>query len=68
MYVCMYLYIQILFGEHAVVHGITAIATALTDLRIIVEIVSIYLYLVGYNIFDVDIDIYVYVMLQWCDI
>jgi mevalonate kinase len=32
----------ILFGEHAVVHGITAIAAALSDLRIFVEIVNIH--------------------------
>lgn len=30
----------ILFGEHAVVHGVTAIAAALSDLRIYVDIVS----------------------------
>jgi mevalonate kinase len=30
----------ILFGEHAVVHGVTAIAAALSDLRIFVELVS----------------------------
>ena len=30
----------ILFGEHAVVYGVTAIAAALSDLRIFVEIVS----------------------------
>jgi mevalonate kinase len=31
----------ILFGEHAVVYGVTAIAAALSDLRIVVEISSI---------------------------
>jgi mevalonate kinase len=31
----------ILFGEHAVVYGVTAIAAALSDLRIFVEIVRI---------------------------
>ena len=30
----------IIFGEHAVVHGVTAIAAALSDLRIYVTIVS----------------------------
>jgi mevalonate kinase len=30
----------ILFGEHAVVHGVTAIAAALSDLRIFVSMVS----------------------------
>lgn len=30
----------ILFGEHAVVHGATAIAAALTDLRVVVDVVS----------------------------
>lgn len=30
----------ILFGEHAVVYGVTAIAAALSDLRIFVDIVS----------------------------
>ena len=29
----------ILFGEHAVVHGVTAVAAALSDLRIFVELV-----------------------------
>ena len=29
----------ILFGEHAVVHGVTAIAAALSDLRIFVDMV-----------------------------
>lgn len=29
----------ILFGEHAVVYGVTAIAAALSDLRIVVDIV-----------------------------
>lgn len=29
----------ILFGEHAVVHGITAVAAALSDLRIAVKMV-----------------------------
>lgn len=32
----------ILFGEHAVVHGITAVAAALSDLRIFVELVSLH--------------------------
>jgi mevalonate kinase len=31
----------ILFGEHAVVYGVTAIAAALSDLRMFVELVSI---------------------------
>lgn len=31
----------ILFGEHAVVYGVTAIAVALSDLRITAEVVSI---------------------------
>jgi hypothetical protein len=31
----------IIFGEHAVVYGVNAIAAALSDLRIIVDIVSI---------------------------
>lgn len=30
----------ILFGEHAVVYGVTAIAAALSDLRIIVQVVK----------------------------
>jgi mevalonate kinase len=30
----------ILFGEHAVVYGVTAIAAALSDLRIVVQVVS----------------------------
>lgn len=30
----------ILFGEHAVVYGVTAIAAALSDLRIIVQVVQ----------------------------
>jgi mevalonate kinase len=30
----------ILFGEHAVVHGVTAIAAALSDLRIVAQAVS----------------------------
>ena len=30
----------ILFGEHAVVHGVTAVAAALSDLRIVVTLVS----------------------------
>jgi mevalonate kinase len=29
----------ILFGEHAVVYGVTAVAAALSDLRIVVEMV-----------------------------
>lgn len=29
----------ILFGEHAVVYGVTAIAAALSDLRIVVQLV-----------------------------
>lgn len=34
----------ILFGEHAVVHGVTAIAAALSDLRIFADVVSILLF------------------------
>lgn len=30
----------ILFGEHAVVHGVTAVAAALSDLRIVAQVVS----------------------------
>jgi mevalonate kinase len=30
----------ILFGEHAVVHGVTAVAAALSDLRIVAQAVS----------------------------
>ena len=30
----------ILFGEHAVVHGVTAVAVALSDLRIFVDAVN----------------------------
>jgi mevalonate kinase len=33
----------ILFGEHAVVYGVTAIAAALSDLRIVVQLVKRYL-------------------------
>lgn len=32
----------ILFGEHAVVYGVTAIAVALSDLRLFVEVVSLH--------------------------
>lgn len=35
----------ILFGEHAVVYGVSAIAGALSDLRIFVEIVIILFFL-----------------------
>jgi mevalonate kinase len=30
----------ILFGEHAVVYGVTAVAAALSDLRLFVDLVS----------------------------
>ena len=39
----------ILFGEHAVVHGVTAVAAALSDLRIFVELVRILLYVINSN-------------------
>jgi hypothetical protein len=52
-----------LFGEHAILYGVTAVAASLSDLRIVVQVVR-FIYIISYLLYlliDIDIDSYRYV-------